>query len=427
MSHPNRPPANDRVLLLMPTLTYRAGAFLAAAEQLGVPVAVGSPQSHVLSEINPSGLLQLDFNDLEGSTDRIVAYADAQRLAAIVSTDDEGVMLAALASEALGLKHSPLLAVRAARDKYQTRQALAAAGLNVPGYQRVAIEADPRRVADEISYPCVVKPLAMAASRGVMRADDPDQFAAAVDRLAGILEPDDTHFLVEDYIPGEEVALEGLLIGGELQALAIFDKPDPLEGPYFEETIYVTPSRHSPEEQAAIVDTTRDGLRALGLSEGPIHAELRLNEAGAWVIEIAPRSIGGYCSRALRFGESEGLEQRILEHALGWPLGSTEPASPASGVMMIPVPAAGELCEVGGVEAAKRVPGISELRIAMPIGAQVAPPPEGAQYLGFIFAAGEKPEQVEGSLRTAHEQLRFVIVPTSDVAQTRAPSATGDR
>lgn len=407
----------ERVLLLMPTLTYRAGAFLAAAEELGIPVAVGSEQAHVLGEINRGGMLQLDFDDLEGSTDRIVAFAAETPLRAIVSTDDEGVPLAAMAAEALGLKHSPLLAVRAARDKYHTRQALAAAGLNVPGYQRVALEEDPRSVAEEVSYPCVVKPLAMAAGRGVMRADDPDQFVEAVNRLARILGPGDTHFLVEDYIPGEEVALEGLLIEGELLVLAIFDKPDPLEGPYFEETIYVTPSRHPPEQQQAIIESTRRAVAALGLSEGPIHAELRLNAVGAWVIEVAPRSIGGYCSRALRFGVGESLEQRILEHALGRPLGSAEPSTPASGVMMVPIPAAGELCEVRGIEAAEQEPGVSEVRIAIPIGQQVAPPPEGSRYLGFIFAFGDRPELVERSLRQAHQRLEFVIVPTETASR----------
>ncbi len=423
--------SKDRVLLLMATKTYRAGAFLDAASQLEIPVAVGSEEDQVLAHLNPSGNLQVDFNDLEGATDQIVEFASQYPLKAIVSTDDDGVVLAAMASDALGLSHNPLVAVRAARDKYQTRQALAAAGMRTPEYQRFSIADDPNEIAKQVSYPCVVKPLALAASRGVMRADDAGQFVAGFKRLAAILSgvehadatPVGDQILVEGFIPGVEVAVEGMLIDGELLVLAIFDKPDPLDGPYFEETIYVTPSRHLQEVQAEIVDATKQAIVALGLTDGPIHAEMRVNEQGAWILEVAPRSIGGYCSRALRFGTDVGLEELILERALERPLSSTEPASPASGVMMIPIPKAGILCEVQGVEHAQEVPGIDEIRLTLPVGQAVVPLPEGAQYLGFIFSRAENPQDAEAALREAHERLRFVILPP-DEAELHGPVET---
>ena len=409
--------STGRVLLLMATQTYRASAFLEAASRLEIPVAVGSEQSQPLAHLNPGGHLVVDFHDLEAATDRIVEFAAENPLEAILSTDDDGVLLAAMASDALGLSHNPLLAVRVARDKYQTRQALAAAGMATPKFQRFSVDDDPREAARQVSFPCVVKPLVLAASRGVMRADDPDEFVAAFGRLASILEtvevselnPGGHQILVESYLSGVEVAVEGLLIGGELTMLAIFDKPDPLEGPFFEETLYVTPSRHPAAVQREILETTQQAIAALGLTEGPVHAELRINEAGCWILEVAPRSIGGYCSRALRFGAGISLEELILQHALGLPLASTHPATPASGVMMIPIPRAGILCEVQGVGQAQAVPGIDEIRITIPVGRAVVPLPEGSQYLGFIFARDQTPELAEAALREAHSRLNFII------------------
>jgi biotin carboxylase len=398
---------------------------------MDLTVAVGSEETQVLAHLNPSGNLQVDFHDLEGATDRIVEFASEYPIKAIVSTDDDGVLLAAMASDALGLSHNPLVAVRAARDKYQTRQALAGAGMRTPKYKRFSVDDDPGEVAKQVSYPCVVKPLALAASRGVMRADDPEQFVVAFQRLVSILKEiehvDATlvgdQILVEDFIPGVEVAGEGILIDGELLVLAIFDKPDPLDGPYFEETIYVTPSRHSPQVQQEIVAATKQAIAALGLTDGPIHAEMRVNEQGAWILEVAPRSIGGYCSRALRFETDIGLEELILEHSLERPLSSTDPATPASGVMMIPIPKAGILCEVQNVARAQDVPGIEEIRLTIPVGQPVVPLPEGSQYLGFIFSRAENPQDAEAALREAHERLNFVILPP-DEAEHHEPGET---
>ena len=411
----------NRVLILMATQTYRANAFLEAASRLEVTVAVGSEETPVLGHLNPSGNLQVDFHDLEGATDQIVEFAKEYPLKAIVSTDDDGVVLAAMASDALGLAHNPLVAVRAARDKFQTRQALSTAGMRTPDYRRFSVDDDPVEIAQQLNYPSVVKPLALAASRGVMRVDDSEEFVAAFERLARILSETEhgelaarEQLLVEDYIPGEEVAVEGMLIDGELLVLAIFDKPDPLVGPYFEETIYVTPSRHPQEVQDEIVNSTKQAIAALGLTDGPVHAEMRVNEHGAWILEVAPRSIGGYCSRALRFGADVGLEELILERALERPLSSTDPATPASGVMMIPIPKAGILCEVEHVAQAEEVAGIKEIRLTIPVGKAVVPLPEGSQYLGFIFSRADNPADAEAALRAAHGQLNFVILPPDE-------------
>jgi biotin carboxylase len=268
-------------------------------------------------------------------------------------------------------------------------------------------------------YPCVVKPLMLSASRGVIRADDEGQFVGAVRRLEAILRTPDAaalgdiarQVLVEAFIPGREVALEGLLVRGELHVLALFDKPDPLDGPFFEETIYVTPSRLPAPVQAEIASCTARAARALGLQDGPVHAELRVNRRGPSVIEVAARSIGGLCSRTLRFGTGLSLEELILRHALGMGIPSLERERQAAGVMMIPIPRAGVLKEVRGQAEARSVPGIEEIAITAHAGEDLVPLPEGARYLGFIFARAESPERVEAALREAHRRLEFIVMP----------------
>lgn len=414
-----------RLLLLMGTATYRASAFLEAAERLGVSVVVGSDRPQVLSAANPGGHLTLNFSAPEEATQAIVEFAKTHPIHAVVSADDDGAILAAMASAALGLPHSPVEPVAAARNKHRMREILADAGVPSPRFARVFIDEDPVEVARRVSFPCVVKPLFLSASRGVIRADDPEEFVAAFRRLAALLRQPEVaaqggalaqQILVETFIPGVEVALEGLLSKRKLRVLALFDKPDPLDGPFFEETIYVTPSRHPLLLQGAIVACAAEAVAALGLQEGPVHAEFRVNDEGPWVLEIAPRSIGGLCSRTLRFGPGISLEELILRHALGFEVDAFEREGRAAGVMMIPIPQAGVLREVRGQEEARGVAGVEEIRLTIPVGQEVVPLPEGGRYLGFIFARGETPERVEAALREAHRRLTFAITPPSRTA-----------
>jgi biotin carboxylase len=307
--------------------------------------------------------------------------------------------------------------VSAARNKYRMRELLHQSGVPAPRYALFPIDDDPAAIARQVTFPCVVKPLHLSASRGVIRADDETEFVAAFHRVAAILRTPEVaarrelsrQILVESFIPGQEVALEGLLINGELHVLALFDKPDPLDGPFFEETIYVTPSRLPTAVQEEIASCTARAAQALGLREGPVHAELRVNGDGPWVIEVNPRSIGGRCSRVLRFGTGMTLEEIILRHALRLDIASLERERVPAGVMMIPIPRAGVLKEVRGQADAQAVPGIVEIMITAYIGQELTPLPEGSRYLGFIFARGESPDLVEAALREAHRRLEFII------------------
>jgi biotin carboxylase len=404
-----------RVLLLIPSRTYRAHDFMAAATRLGVEVVVGSEHRPALAGLMEGRQLRLDFAKVETSTARIVTFAQAHPLDAVVALDDAGTLLAAAASRALGLPHNPVEAVEATRDKARMRERFAAAGLLTPRFVTARIDADPRMLAESVGYPCVVKPLDLSASQGVVKVDDRRSFPSVFARVAAIVEACHSNgtvpsVIVEDFIPGEEVAVEGLLRRGRLEVLAIFDKPDPLNGPFFEETIYVTPSRLDRRQQGLIHEVTAQAARALGLTDGPIHAELRLNPDSQlpWVLEVAARSIGGLCSRTLRFGSGVSLEELILRHAAGLPMPAHDRERRAAGVMMLPIRDRGRLRAVDGQAAAKQVPGIEGLVITIPPGKLLVPLPEGDRYLGFMFARADSPGAVETALRGAHAQLRVV-------------------
>ncbi len=380
---------------------------MAAARALDVGVVVASEEPPTLAETMGDRALTLPLHDPEAATARIEALHARTPLDAVIALDDQGVVVAAVAGERLGFPHNPPEAARRTRDKEAMRNALAASEVSQPRY---AAFDDPGRPPD-IGYPCVVKPVGLAASRGVIRADDRISTVAAAARVAAIA--DGGRLLVEEYIPGHEVAVEALLVDAELQVLAVFDKPDPLEGPFFEETIYVTPSRLDSATLRVVERATADAARALGLREGPVHAELRVHAGRAWVIEVAARSIGGLCARTLRFGAGISLEEVILRHALGRPLGHLGPegraGQPASGVMMLPIPRAGVFGGIHGQDEARAVPGIEGLEVTVPRGRVIQPLPEGDRYLGFLFARAATPHDVESALRVAFTRLTIEI------------------
>jgi biotin carboxylase len=415
-----------RVLLLLPTATYRAGDFLSAARTLGAEVVVASERRLVSMG---DAQLTLDMCRPAAAAEGIAALAEETPLDAVVPVDDQGVRVAALAAARLGLRGNPPEAAAATRDKAAMRRALAAAGVPQPDYRTAHPGDDPEAIATDLGLPCVVKPLSLSASRGVIRADDPQAAAAAVARVRAILaeagEDPEGPLLIERYVPGAEVSVEGLLRAGSLETLAVFDKPDPLEGPYFEETIFTTPSRLPGDVVAAVTRVTADACAALGLREGPIHAELRAQEERVWMLELAARSIGGLCSRSLRFGVGVSLEEVILRHALGLPLGDLRREAAASGVMMLPIPRAGVLREVRGQDEARAVPGIAGVEISIGRGRPVRPLPEGDRYLGFLFARGETPAQVEQALRTAQARLGIEIAGSAADEESEPAAARG--
>jgi biotin carboxylase len=400
----------------LPSTTYRTTAFIEAARRLGVDLTVASERPSTFERAQPANLVTLDLAHPERAADQARRFARQHPIDAVVGVDDDTAVAAAAIAVALHLVANSETAALAARDKHVQRVTLAAAAVPVPRFSLHTLDEEAAGLAERVAYPCVLKPLRLAASRGVIRADTAAELVTAHGRLRRILEEPDVascgewarRFLVEDFVSGAEVALEGLLARGRLHVLALFDKPDPLDGPFFEETIYVTPSRLPAAAQEALARCAQDAARALGLMEGPVHVELRWNAHGPWLIELAARPIGGRCGAALRFGDGDvSLEELILRQALGRPLPSLERERRAAGVMMIPVPGAGVLREVRGVAEARAVPLIEEITITAHPGQELVPWPEGFRYPGFIFARGDTPAAVEAALRAAHGRLHF--------------------
>src|SRR5438132_8952866 len=414
-----------RLLLLLPATTYRAEAFLEAARKLKLEVVVGSKRAAMQADLGDTVFLPLNLHDLDEAVRSVVEFARTAPIDAVVGVDDHTTVVATAISAAMGFPHDPVSAVAAARNKHRMRELLSMQGVPVPRFALVSVDDDPLIIAEKVAFPCVVKPISLSASCGVIRANNRDEFVAAFRRVAALLEKLGTEtvgegagkILMEDFMPGREVALEGLLTDGELQVLALFDKPDPLEGPFFEETIYVTPSRLPAAVQREIASCATRAARALGLREGPVHGELRMGDRGVWVIEVAARSIGGRCSQALRFAAGLSLEEVILRHALRMHIPSLDREGSAAGVMMLPIPRAGVLEEVRRREKALAVPGIEDLQITAQPGDEMVPLPEGTRYLGFLIARGETPEAVETALRDAHSKLKFVISPILEGAR----------
>ncbi len=398
----------------MPSGSYRTTDFVEAARALRVDLIVASDGEAPMSGLGRSRSMTIDCTRPEWSAARIANLKPSPD--AVIAADDGGVVTAAMALNMLGIPANSVSAVLSTRDKAQMRGMLANADVRQPEFRLAA----PGRVAAEAStlgYPCVVKPRDLSASRGVIRVDTDAEARQAEIRIRGIVtdacgEPD-SKLLVESFVAGPEVAVEGMLIGEGLKVLALLDKPDPLDGPFFEETMFVTPSRHDRDLQDEIVSLTEDAVVALGLVTGPIHAEVRCGLDGPVLIEIAARSIGGLCGRALTFGLlGESLESVVLRSALGMPGSGLDTAAAATGALMLPIPEAGTLVSIEGVEDALGVAGITEFDQTIPNGKHVVPLPEGDRYLGFLFAHGLTPETVEHSLRTAHAKLDVRIRPT---------------
>jgi len=412
------------VLVLATTTGYQTRAFGDAAVRLGVDLVFATDRCHLIEDPWQDHAIPIRFYDEDTSVAAIVEAARQQPIDGVIAVGDRPTVIAARVAGALGLPfHSPDAAAIAG-DKRRTRERLRHAGLPVPWWIPLSLSSH-LPLSPEPLYPCVLKPVALSGSRGVMRVDDEGALAAALDRLRAILEsPDvrgernDAHefALLEGFIPGREYALEGLMHQGTLQVLAVFDKPDPLDGPFFEETIYVTPSAAPDDAHAAIVDAVSRAAAAIGLEHGPIHAECRVNPEGVFVLEVAARPIGGLCARSLRFRQTAGqgplapLEEVLLRHALGEaPAWRREDA--ASGVMMIPIPRRGVFRGVDGIEAARGVPHIVDVQITAKPDQRLLPLPEGASYLGFIFARAARAADVDAALRAAHARLQVAIDP----------------
>jgi ATP-grasp domain/L-amino acid ligase C-terminal domain 2 len=440
MDAPSKQNPSKRLLLFTNKLGYQTRSFEEAAQKHATEIIYVTDRCHQLEDPWGDRAIAVQFDSAQSAAAHVIAALNEKSVDGILALGDSPSVAAAYTARELGISYNHPASVEACRSKLRMREVFQQSGLNTPWFRVMNLDPLPEPALLGISYPCVLKPLSLSASRGVIRTNNREEFVSAAQRIRKLLKSPEIRatreanldqILVESYIPGREVAVEGLLTDGVLKVLAIFDKPDPLEGPYFEETIYVTPSSLTESQQLAIQKCAQDSARAIGLTRGPVHAELRIHgtgEAGAevWPLEIAARPIGGLCARALRFVENEnqtienknaqeqasiGLEELLLLHSLDLPVSAWMRERMASGAMMIPVPSSGILESVQGEEAARETPGITELLITARLHDYIEAWPEGASYLGFLFAVAETPCEVEQALRAAHEKLRFTLTP----------------
>lgn len=414
-----------RLLIFTAKLGYQTRSFDEAARKLGVDLLFVTDRCHQLDDPWGDRAIPVHFESPDAAAYAVLGAMRGQNVDGILALGDRPAVAASYVARGRCILYNHPAAVEACRSKLRMREVFREAGLRVPWFRAISHTPMPEPALLGMSYPCVAKPLSLSASQGVVRANSREEFIAAATRIRHLLdspeiratrEPNLDQILVEGYIPGREVAIEGLLTDGVLRILAIFDKPDPLEGPYFEETIYVTPSRLADAQQREIERCAVDAVRALGLFQGPVHAEFRVNEEGVWPLEVAPRPIGGLCARALRFEQDEasqsiGLEELLLRHALGLPGSDWPREQSASGVMMIPVPKSGILEKIEGEADARGVPGITALEITARLHDYIAAWPEGSSYLGFLFATGNSAGEVEEAIRAAHAKLHFGLAP----------------
>ncbi|MDH5324538.1 MAG: ATP-grasp domain-containing protein [Gammaproteobacteria bacterium] len=410
----NDPTVPGRLLLIAPPNSYRTAAYIEAAKRRRIPIEIASEGEHSLIAEIASGL-HIQFDDVPASLEKILKSHEQHHFSGVVATDDFTVEMAAKIAQQLQLPHNPPQSARIARRKDLARQILKQHDLPVPQFKKISLIQPLIEQIIDFPLPAVIKPLGMSASRGVIRVNDRDSFLQACEILQRILRHEHDEelrhtALLEQYIDGAEVAVEGLLHHGCLIPLAIFDKPEPLTGPYFEESYYVTPSRLPQSMQTHILKRVQQACSAYGLVTGPVHAELRLFDDEAWILELAARTIGGECARLLEYGTGHSLEELVISYATATPL-DIKPMEHSVGVLMIPTPKPGILRRVEGVLAAQNTPLIQEVIISVREGHELNCLPDAASYLGFIFARGENPAVVEQALRQAHAQLKVVVDP----------------
>lgn len=412
-----------RVLLFSTTTGYQLRSFAEAAERLGIELLLATDRCEQMDDPWRDGAVPVRFYDDAKSVETILAVAREKPIDGVLAVGDRPTTLAARAAEALGLRGNPVAAAEISRNKRAMRRAFTSAQMEVPWFVDLPTDADPRMIGAAIPYPCVVKPLGLSGSRGVIRADSSEQLVAAVKRIRALLARADVRaqrsglldaVIVEGYLEGQEYAVEGLLTAGTLRVLAVFDKPDPLIGPFFEETIYVTPPAISPALEGQIAAEVQRATAAIGLVHGPVHAECRVGPNGVAMLEVAARPIGGICSRVLRFERDGGLaslEEVLLRHACGEDVSMYERESQAAGVMMIPIPKRGIYKGVSGQSAGTALPNVEAILITAKQDQLIEPLPEGDSYLGFILARAAESTTVVATLRAAHHALGFEILP----------------
>ncbi len=387
-----------RLLLVAPSRSYRVGDFLDAALAMGCEVTVASDAVSAI----PGSFIPVSFDDPVAAGERLADLVGA--VDGVVGTDGSAIVVAAETARMLGLPANAADALVAAGDKYRQRQAVEAAGVLQPSF---ALLDGPAAPTTWSAFPAIVKPLDRSASQGVLRVDSPAELGEAVRTVGAIVGPGSS-LLVEAFVPGIEVAVEGLVRGGRLDVVAVFDKPDSPQGPTFPETLLVSPARLAPDALDRVIEVVGRAVAAVGVAEGPVHVECKVKGGEVWFLELAARTIGGLCGRALVPG-GVSLEEVVVRHALGLSLPAPPWRAAATGVLMLPVDETGKVEAVRGIDAAQAVEGVTDVVITVGAGEEVVALPAGDRYIGFVFARAETADEAEAVLRSAWAEIEVEV------------------
>lgn len=398
-------------MLIAPSRSYRVASYINAARQLGYQILIVSDSEHSLVSSIANGIT-VDFQQQDSAYAIIVKSLRHQNILAVIATDDLVVTLSSRVARRLGLPHNDPEATRLTYRKDLARIRLQQQGCNVPDYSVCPFD-EMVEYSTKVSFPVVLKPLMLSGSRGVIRADNPQQFILAAKTIQRILtkqpcdEYESQHFLIEQFLKGDEIAIDGFMQDGKFILLSLFDKPEPMNGPYFEESYYITPGRQSEQLQQDIIEEVSKCCRAYGLTHGPIHAEARITEKGIFLIEMASRTIGGQCAQLIEYVLAKKLEEIIIRLLCFEPM-QLQTNNQYAGVLMIPITQTGVLKRVEGLLQARQVKHVSNIEIHIQPGYELIPLPEGSSYLGFIFASADSFDKTWQALQQAHHLLKFI-------------------
>ena len=390
-----------KLLLVIPENSYKSNDFVFAAEKLGIDFMIITDSEQVSSKFSDTVII--NKFDAELNKNNIKKLKDVTH---VLPVDHSALKFSGYLVDLLEVKGNKLESINLSMNKYESRKIFNSL-LDIKANNEIIKNIDDINIFINKNGTSVLKPNYGTASKSVLKINNVEKNKEQIEKL--MQDCFDQDLVIEEYIDGKEYALEGTIINSELKKIVIFDKPVEYKHPYFEESIYITPSELSSEAEKRVVSIVDKACKKIGLEDGPVHVEFKINENQIFIIEINPRMIGGLCSRCLSFGLFKvSLEEIILHAFMNNELKNIELLNNYVGVLMIPTPKSGKFISINKKEL-ENIQNISNVEITVPEGSDLLEPPYGDKYLGFAFSQGIDKKTVNESLLTAMNLANPII------------------
>ncbi len=390
-----------KLLLVIPENSYKSNDFVVAAEKLGIDFLIITDSEQVSSKFSDTVII--NKFDAELNKNNLKKLKDVTH---VLPVDHSALKFSGYLVDLLEVKGNKLESINLSMNKYESRKIFNSL-LDIKVNNEIIKNIDDVNTFINKNGTSVLKPIYGTASKSVLKINNVEKNKEQIEKL--MQDCFDQDLVIEEYIDGKEYALEGTIINSELKKIVIFDKPVEYKHPYFEESIYITPSELSSEAEKRVVSIVDKACKKIGLEDGPVHVEFKINENQIFIIEINPRMIGGLCSRCLSFGLFKvSLEEIILHAFMNNELKNIELLNNYVGVLMIPTPKSGKFISINKEEL-ENIPNISNVEITVPEGSDLLEPPYGDKYLGFAFSQGIDKKTVNESLLTAMNLANPII------------------